>query len=80
MVQIPGSEKDDARPAYSREPNHFGHKPYENDYDMYGCCLGSLAASQILLWRLPNPAELGVTILLFLCFISFIRIDLALVG
>jgi hypothetical protein len=72
-----GREEDVRKcPAYTRESGYFGYNPYENHHDVHGCCL-----EQCLLFEdLSNPTELGANIPPFLCFISFVRIDLALVG
>ena len=45
--------------AYSREPNSFGYNPYENDHDVHGCCLETLAALQVLVLEIVDTRRVG---------------------
>ena len=45
--------------ACSREPNSFGYNPYENDHDVPGCCLETLAALQVLVLEIVDTRRVG---------------------
>jgi hypothetical protein len=37
----------------------FGYSPYENDHDVHGCCLETLAALQVLVLEIVDTRRVG---------------------